>query len=197
MPGHVSAQASRAAHGPAARPDQKGKPLRVAIDDARRRELIDLDRLLRQAGDLGKHRGAVAIRRLFSSGLLDQDGELERQLALALDTIGLRPAWGMEVLPGIVTDACFPEASYVLECDGRHWHSIAADITSDLSRKGVMRADGWAVDCVRAADLRNARPQLLARIQTTRTQRIAAGLGRPEDWRPLHPGRRLRPARAA
>jgi hypothetical protein len=174
----------------------QGKPLRVAIDDARRRGLIDLDRLLQRADELGKHRGAVAIRRHFGSGLLDQDGELERQFALALDTIGLRPAWGMEVLPGIITDACFPEASYVLECDGRHWHSIAADIASDLTTEGILRADGWAIDRVRAADLRNGRQQLLSRIQTTRAQRIAAGLGRPDDWSPVHPGRRIRPARA-
>ena len=175
----------------------KDKPLRVAIDDARRRGLTDLDRLLRRAGELGKHRGAVTIRRLFGSGLLDQDGELERQLALALDTIGLRPAWGMEVLPGIITDACFPEASYVLECDGRRWHSLDADLASDLSREGVLRADGWAIDRVRAADLRDGRQRLLTRIQTTRTQRMAAGLGRPDDWHAVHAGRRLRPARAS
>jgi very-short-patch-repair endonuclease len=103
----------------------------------------------------------------------------------------------MEVLPGIITDTCFPEASYVLECDGRHWHCLDADMASDLSREGVLRADGWAVDRVRATDLRNGRQQQLARIQTTRTQRIAAGLGRPDHWSPVHPGRRLRTARAS
>jgi hypothetical protein len=174
----------------------KAKPLRVAIDDGRRRGLIDLDRLLRRADDLGKHRGAVAIRRLFGSGLLDQDGELERQLALALDSIGLQPAWGMEILPGIIADACFPDASYVLECDGRHWHSIAGDIAADVSREGVLRADGWAIDRVHAADLCNGRLQLLSRIRITHTQRMAAGLGRPADWSPVQPGRRIRPVRA-
>ncbi|MGH8902875.1 MAG: hypothetical protein ACRDYA_14695 [Egibacteraceae bacterium] len=35
----------------------------------------------RPAVQLGKHRGAVEIRQLFTQGLLDQDGEGERQLA--------------------------------------------------------------------------------------------------------------------
>jgi hypothetical protein len=87
------------------------KPVRVGIDDARRRRMVNLDRLQARAVELGRHSGAVAVRRLFGSGLLDQDGELERRLALALAAVGLWPAWGMEVLPGIIVDACFPEAS--------------------------------------------------------------------------------------
>jgi hypothetical protein len=169
---------------------------RVGIDDARRRGLIVLERLAERAVQLGRHRGATAVRALFTSGLLDQDGELERRLALLLDEIGLRPGWGMEVLPGIVVDACFPESSYVLECDGRRWHTIDADRAADITREGVLASDGWLVDRVRDDDLTRDRVALQARIRATRLARMAAGLGRPDAWRPIHPGRRVRPPRA-
>lgn len=158
-----------------------------------RRTLIDLDRLLGRAVELGQHRGAVAVRHLFASGLLDQDGELERQLALLLDEAGLRPAWGMEVLPGIVVDACFPDALYVIECDGRLWHRIDADRAADATRQGVLEADGWRVDRVRHEDLTGDRVAVLARVRATRAARAAAGLRRPDGWRPVRAGRRVRP----
>lgn len=127
------------------------------------------------------------------SGLLDQDGELERQLALLLDEAGLRPAWGMEVLPGIVVDACFPDALYVIECDGRLWHRIDADRAADATRQGVLEADGWRVDRVRHEDLTGDRVAVLARVRATRAARAAAGLRRPDGWRPVRAGRRVRP----
>lgn len=173
-----------------------GKPLRVGIDDARRQRLVDLDRLLARAVQLGRHPGAIAVRRLFGSGLLDQDGELERQLALALHAAGLRPVWGMEVLPGIVVDTAFVEASYAIECDGARWHTIDADRAADITREGALVADGWRVDRVGHADLRADRgTAIAAAIYDTRATRIAAGLGRPAGWRPVRPGRRIRPPR--
>lgn len=169
------------------------RTLRVGIDDARRRGLVELDRLLRRATLLGRHRGATAVRRLFGSGALDQDGELERRLAVALAQEGQHPAWAMEVLPGVVVDACFPDASYVLECDGRRWHTIDADVAADVTREGLLRSDGWRVDRVTSADLRDDHRRLLARIIATRDARREAGLGRPDGWRPVHAGRRIRP----
>lgn len=174
----------------------QGKPLRVGIDDGRRHGTIDLGRLLRRAVDLGRHPGAVVVRRMFDGGLLDQDGELERQLALALADIGLVPAWGMEVLPGIVPDACFPEASYIIECDGGRWHTIEADRAADVTREGVLAADGWHVDRVRSADVRDRPDRVVSAIRETRAARIEAGLGRPPEWRPVRPGRRVRPPRS-
>lgn len=185
----------RAVVDAAARVSQK--TLRVGIDDGRRRDIIDLDRLLRMAVDLGNHRGAVAVRRLFGSGELDQDGELERKLALALQEVDLYPAWSMEVLPGIKPDASFPEASYALECDSHRWHTIEADRAADAMREGVLRSDGWLVRRIADADLTERREELVAEIEETRAARIAAGAGRPSDWRPLHPGRRTPPPRAA
>lgn len=175
----------------------RGRPLRVAIDDARRRGLFVLERLLARAIAMPGHRGAAVVHRLFGSGLLDQDGELERQLALLLADAGLQPAWGMEVLPGIIVDACFPEASYVLECDGMRWHSIDADRASDVTRSGVLVADGWLIDRVRDVDVRDDRLALIAHIRATRAAREAAGLGRAPGWQPVRPGRRVRPPRDA
>lgn len=169
--------------------------LRVGIDDACRRGLIDLGRLLGRASELGMHRGAAAVRRLFGTGLLDQDGELERQLALALAAQDLRPAWGVEVLPGVIVDACFPEASLVVECDGRRWHTVGSDRAADLSREGALVADGWHVERVIADDLRGGGVATVQRIRDVRARRIAAGRGRSPGWRPVRPGRRIRPPR--
>ena len=169
------------------------KTMRVGIDDARRKGLIELERLLRSAVDLRRHRGALAILRLFDTGMLDQDGELERQLALALADVGLRPAWGMEVLPGVIADACFPEASYILECDGGRWHTIDSDRASDEARTGALLADGWLVDRIRAVDLDQRRSATVADVRSTRRDRMRRGLGRPAQWRPVRSGRRLRP----
>lgn len=164
------------------------------IDDACRRGLIDRNRLLARSSELGMHRGAAAVRHLFSTGLLDQDGELERQLALALAAQDLRPAWGMEVLPGVIADACFPEASLVIECDGRRWHTIDSDRAADLSREGVLIADGGHVERVTASDLRDD-VEVVRRIREVRASRIAARWGRAAGWRPVRPGRRIRPPR--
>lgn len=171
--------------------------LRVGIDDARRRGIVDLERLLRRAVELGRHPGAATVRALFGGGLLDQDGELERQLALLLARLGLQPTWGMEVLPGIIADACFPEASYILECDGREWHTIDSDRAADITREAVLRADGWHVDRVTSADLSRDTEAVVTAIRDRRAARVAAGLGRPGGWRPARAGRRLRPLRTA
>lgn len=174
----------------------RDRRIRVGIDAGRRTGMVDDDRLRRRADELGRHAGAVTVRRLLGSGALDQDGELERQLALALHEVGLHPAWGVEVLPGVIVDACFAEASYVLECDGVQWHTIDTDRAADVSRQGILRADGWRVDRIGTADLRDRRAETVAAIVATRAARIEVGLGRPREWSPVHPGRRLRPARA-
>lgn len=175
-----------------------GRAIRVAIDDGLRRGLFTRDKLSQRAESLRQHRGAMAILDLFESGMLDQESELERKLALELAAIGLYPAWGMEVLPGIRPDAVFPEASYLVECDGAEWHSIESDLANDITREGVLRNDGWHIDRIRDEDLAvDRRTQTAARIAATRRERIAAGLGRPEGWQPQHPGRRIAPPRAA
>lgn len=172
------------------------KAARVGIDDGRRKGMVTLERLLQTAVELGNHPGAVAVRRLFGSGALDQDGELERQLALALHAVGLQPVWGMEVLPRIVVDACFRDASYILEGDGGYWHTIETDLAADVSREGALLADGWLVRRIRSDELRDQRDELLAEIKATTIARRDAGLGRRPDWRPVRPGRRIRPPRA-
>lgn len=92
----------------------------------------------------------------------------------------------MEVLPGIIVDACFPEASYVLECDGMRWYSIDADRASDVTRSGALVADGWLIDRVRDVDVRDDRLALIAHIRP-RAAREAAGLGRAPGWQPVDP----------
>ncbi|MGH8898391.1 MAG: type IV toxin-antitoxin system AbiEi family antitoxin domain-containing protein [Egibacteraceae bacterium] len=100
----------------------QGLRLLDAIDESRRAGLISLERLRDRAVQLGKHRGAVEIRRLFRQGLLDQDGEGERRLARALASVELYPAWGVEIVRGVIVDACLPASSLIPEFDGVKWH---------------------------------------------------------------------------
>ena len=170
-----------------------GRRLRVAIDDARRRDLIELDGLLARATALGRHAGAVQTRRLFSGGLLDQDGEAERWLAVGLAGRGIYPLWGPEILPGVFPDAVLPAASLIVECDGGAHHTIHADRASDASREALLRAADWHVLRFTATQLRRDLDAVLDTIVAAHDERRAAGLGKPADWEPLTPGRRLRP----
>ncbi|HSJ43317.1 MAG TPA: hypothetical protein VK923_01380 [Euzebyales bacterium] len=118
----------------------------------------------------------------------------ERQLALALGAQDLRPAWGTEVLPGVIADARFPEASLVVECDGRRWHTVDSDRAADLSPGRVLVATDGTSERVTASDLR-AGVDVVQQIGQVRARRIAAGRGRSPGWRPVRPGQRIRPPR--
>ena len=170
-----------------------GRRLRVAIDDARRKDLIELEALLARAASLERHAGAASIRRLFSGGLLDQDGEAERWLAVGLADRGIYPMWGPEVLPGVFPDAVMPEACLIVECDGRAHHTIEADLANDASREALLRAAGWHVLRFTARQLRRDLKTVLDTIVAVHRERRGAGLGLSADWHPLTPGRRLRP----
>ena len=165
----------------------------MAIDDARRKDLIELEALLARAASLERHAGATSIRRMFSGGLLDQDGEAERWLAVGLADRGIYPLWGPEVLPGVFPDAVMPEACLIVECDGRAHHTLEADLANDASREALLRSAGWHVLRFTATQLRRDLDAVLDTIVAVHHERRNAGLGVPRDWQPLTPGRRLRP----
>lgn len=170
-----------------------GRRLRVAIDDARRRRLLTLEDLLGLACALPRHPGAVHIRRMFRSGVLDQDGEAERVLAVALADRGVFPLWSAEVLPGILPDAVMPESGLLIEYDGEEHHTVPVDRAADAAREGILRAEGWDVLRITKGELGRDRDAVADRIVQRHAERIAAGHGLPATWRPLTPGRRLRP----
>lgn len=170
-----------------------GRRLRVAVDDARRRNLLTLEKLLEAAAARTRHRGAAEVSRLFGAGAFDQDGEAERWLAAALAQVGMYPLWSAEVLPGIFPDATFPEAGLLIECDGGGSHTLMPDRASDASREALLRSDGWEVLRIRARELKRDPQAALERVLERYRQRCGQGLGRPAGWRPLTPGRRLRP----
>lgn len=170
-----------------------GRRLRVAIDDARRRGHLTLEGLLGLAVDLQRHPGAVQVRRLFGSGLLDQDGEAERWLAVALADRDIFPLWSAQVLPGVFPDATMPEARLIVECDGRAHHTLPADRADDAARESLLRADGWEVLRTTGRELQRSAAAVADRVQQRRARRIAEGHGLPPTWRPITPGRRLRP----
>lgn len=174
----------------------RGRRLRVAIDDARRKDLVTLESLLTAAARMPKHLGAAEVRRLFGSGALDQDGEAERWLAVGLAEHGVYPLWSAEVLPGVFPDAAMPEAALIVECDGRRHHTLLPDRASDAARESRLRFARWEVIRCSGAELRRDLEGVVTRIVSLRQQRIDAGLGLPPGWRPLSPGRSLRPPRA-
>lgn len=171
----------------------RGRRLRVAVDDARRRGLMTLEELLDLATALRQHRGAVRIRELFGSGALDQDGEAERWLARALAARDVYPIWSPEVLPGVFPDAVLPEAALVIECDGADTHTLPVDRADDASREALLRVTGWHVERASGRELAHDPSKVVDRILTVRRARIADGRALPSDWQPLTPGRRLRP----
>lgn len=170
-----------------------GRRLRVAIDDARRRNLLTLEDLLGLARELPRHPGAERIRHVFDAGILDQDGEAERWLAAALADRGIFPLWSAEVLPGIFPDATLPEAGLIIECDGGEHHTLLVDRASDAARESLLRAEGWDVMRVTGRHLRNDLDAVADGVVQRREQGVADGRGVPATWRPLTPGRRLRP----
>lgn len=174
----------------------KGRRLRVAVDDARRKGLLTLDELLGLATTLPKHPGAAEVRRMFGCGVLDQDGEAERWLAVSLAARGIFPLWSAEVLPGVFPDAALPEAALAVECDGDRDRTLLSDRASDATRESLLRGDGWEVLRFTGSQLRRDVNGVVDRILAVRSERIRRGLGMPDDWRPLTPGRRLRPPRA-
>jgi len=137
---------------------------------------------------LGKHRGAVEIKRMFDQGLLDQGGEGERRLAAALAHVGLFPEWGVEVVRGTVVDACLPDSSLIPEFGGARWHPPGRR-GLDGARRGTLEADGWAFEIVTWADITQHPERTALKIKALHEQRAAAGLGRPPSWRPYRRGK--------
>lgn len=77
----------------------------------------------------------------------------------------------------LATVAGFPEASYMVECDGRQWHTIATDHAADVTRQGALRADGCDVTRITAADLSDRPETTVASIRGARQARINAAWG--------------------
>ncbi len=168
----------------------QGLRLLDAIDELRRAGWISLPRLLAQARNLGKHRGAVVVRDLFAQGLLNQDGEAERRLARALRPVGLRPLWGAEIIRGVMADACLPASSLVPEFDSDKWH-LQGRWGLDGARRGTLEADGWAFTIVRWKELSAHPDEVAQRIRRLHDQRRKDGLGRPPGWLPYRAGRQF------
>jgi hypothetical protein len=115
------------------------KQLRVLIDSARRRRLLDLDRLRRRAQALlrepGTRRGAKAVLRALGTGTLQQESENERELLAFLASTSLRLEWQVsDLVPGRRFDAVDREAELILEVDSRLWHSLGSDRDADHLR---------------------------------------------------------------
>ncbi|MDP8970967.1 MAG: hypothetical protein M3N52_10830 [Actinomycetota bacterium] len=164
-----------------AAPVVPAKRLRVAIDDARSRNLLTDERLRRRAQDLGRHRGAVIVRRLFAVGALAQRSEGERLFASVLAGLRPRPLYNVEILPGIRVDALDVEPALVMEYDGREDHSLPAAIDADHQRQFLIQDAGYEVRRISYSMVSTpaARERTLAGIRRARERRLALlGAGR-------------------
>ena len=170
------------------------KTIRTATDDLRRRGLVELGRLHESAErHADVHAGAYALCVLFELGTFDYDGEAERDLGPALAAVGLQPLLGAQLVRAIYADFALPEASLVIERDGKQHHTLPSDLRLDAAREDVLRADGWHVEHVRAEDIAaEGLAGVAARIAALRLARMRRGLGRPPGWVPAGAGRDFR-----
>ncbi len=147
-------------------------PLRTALDLGcllpRRDALAAMDALVRGHGltrsELARslpryfrRRGVVQLRGLVP--LVDARAESPRESWLRLEILdhGL-PApelqWWVEVdgVPTYRLDLAYPHAKIAIEYDGAEFHTSPADRARDEARRAWLRAHGWTVIVVTAAD---------------------------------------------
>jgi len=150
------------------------KALRVAVDDARRRGLVRLDRMVERAVALDGHRGAQAFLRVYATRTFDQESEGERVLAPWLATVALVGQWGTWVLPGIKFDAWFPEALLAVEYDGRNHHTLPTDKDHEEARRLKIRAAGIECLVITKAMLEHEAAATMERVRAIYDARVRA-----------------------
>lgn len=163
---------------------ERGKPWRVAFDNARRRGLTAPHRLLRCARDLGAHPGALACVKLVTDPwVVGRDSEAERDLPWLVDGIAPAPEWQVEdVLPGRRFDFGWRDALFFIEYDGRDHHVLPTDRDHDGLRDLEAAEQGIQVLRITAGMLREQPDRTRAMIVRTLRRRLGEqdALRRPE-----------------
>ena len=123
-----------------------------AFDDALRKGLLSVPKLIRQLEDLEGSTvpGIALFRRTFESriGSGIPMSELETYFVNLLNRYGLpQPLRQHRIthdanLLGIV-DFLYPDKKIVIECDGRAFHSIPSDFERDIHRGNDLLVAGW------------------------------------------------------
>jgi hypothetical protein len=146
--------------------------LRVAIDSARRRDLLSTGLLHSRAHSLRNHPGAAVVRRLLDAGATAAESEGERNLlALVADFDPPPECQVADLVPGCRFDLAWRLLRYALEYDGREHHVLPTDRDADGTRDLACAEAGVLVQRVTAGMLRDAREATLRGIRTTFEQR--------------------------
>jgi hypothetical protein len=146
---------------------------RVAVDSARRKGLLTVERLERRALLAGATPGGRCILRLVGSGALEQESEGERAFARFIGRLDPPVEWQVEILPGIRPDALWRDAAMTFEYEGRDRHTGMVDLEHDLPRLLAIEAAGWDVTRVTNGMLEDAE-RTFAAIRSKRKRRLGA-----------------------
>lgn len=147
--------------------------LEEALDDALRRRLTSVRRILWRLDELGPRgrRGSRALQGLLAARSPADpvtESELERRCLQLLRRSGLPlPACQYEIrargrLVGRV-DFAYPDARVAIEADGYRWHSGRIRWERDLARRNALTSMGWSVIHVTSSDLED-RPDQIIRL---------------------------------
>jgi hypothetical protein len=136
--------------------------LEIAIESALRRRQFSVGQLRWRAEALtGKGRpGSTTLRRLLASRVLGgTDSGWEVRAIQVLRAAGLpEPVRQYEVRVGRIRvatpDLAYPDAHVAIEYDSDEWHHGVARRQHDIERRNRLRAAGWTVVEVSAAQLR-------------------------------------------
>jgi hypothetical protein len=142
-------------------------------DSLRWRGLASVDRIAWRARQLPGHSGARRFLQLEAQRLFQQESFGERGLAEVLAGVEPQPEWGVWVATDIRVDALWADARLVIEYYGAEHHSREHDRAHDHARVARLRARGYHVEIVVAADLLDP-AALRARLLGVRAGLLAA-----------------------
>lgn len=137
--------------------------LEEALDDALRRRLTSVPRLLWRLDELGKagRVGVTAVRELLAlrggPGSTPQSVMETRFLQVLRRSRLPMPVCQYEIRDNgrvvAVPDFAYPDARLAIEVDGYRWHSGRARWQRDLERRNMLSTVGWQVIHVTSSDL--------------------------------------------
>lgn len=163
------------------------RPTRLgdAIDDARRRKLIDIASFARRVDSLGSTKGTPVLRELVAARV-DQPvpgSNRETRLRECFDRLGLPQPVAQHVIRDLggslvaQVDFAYPEAKLVVEYDGFQWHPSFSDWEYGNDRRNKLVALGWAPLHITSRQMRE-RPDVM------RNQVLGLLAGRSTGKRP-------------
>jgi len=149
-----------------------GKRLIVGIDSARWLGLTRVDRLLRCADCFRRHKGAIVVRHLVSSGALNHESQGERAVAAIFADYDPPLESQVWITRRIRVDFLWSDVRLILEYNGERTHGLPHDRADDRARDRELVRLGYHVEYITAADL--TKPDLLrARILAVRRTLVA------------------------